>query len=76
MTASFQTAIYTGEFGTATIPKVMSNMLTVVNIIALGEVMMIGIQLIRTDIEFGPIYENRFIKYGNKYIKGIVVIRL
>lgn len=42
MTASFQTAIYTGEFGTATIPKVMSNMLTVVNIIALGEVMMIA----------------------------------
>ena len=42
MTASFQTAIYCGEFGTATIPKVMSNMLTVVQIIALGEVMMIG----------------------------------
>ena len=64
MTASFQTAIYTGEFGTATIPKVMSNMLTVVNIIALGEVMMIGIQLI--DIEFGLIYENRFLENGNK----------
>jgi len=42
MTASFQTAIYCGEFGTATIPKVMSNMLTVVQIIALGEVMMIA----------------------------------
>ena len=42
MTASFQTAIYCGKFGTATIPKVMSNMLTVVQIIALGEVMMIG----------------------------------
>ena len=64
MTASFQTAIYTGEFGTATIPKVMSNMLTVVNIIALGEVMMIGIiQLI--EIEFGLIYENRFLENGN-----------
>ena len=49
MTASFQTAIYTGEFGTATIPKVMSNMLTVVQIIALGEVMMIGKHLTTID---------------------------
>ena len=42
MKASFQTVIYTGSFGSATLPKVMSNMLTVVHIIALGEVLMIG----------------------------------
>merc|ERR1712150_98501 len=42
MKACFQTIIYTGEFGTAMIPKVLSNMLTVVEIIALGEVLMIA----------------------------------
>jgi len=42
MKACFQTIIYTGEFGTAMIPKVLSNMLTVVEIIALGECLMIA----------------------------------
>merc|ERR1719376_726542 len=42
MKASFQTVLYTGGFGTATMPKVLSNMLSVVNIISLGEVLMIA----------------------------------
>ena len=42
MEASYQTVIYTGKLGTALIPKVLSNMLTCVHIIAAGEVMMVG----------------------------------
>ena len=34
--------IYTGGHGTALIPKVLSNMLVAVNIVAAGEALMIG----------------------------------
>ncbi len=41
--ASFSNVMYTGGIGTAMIPKVMSNMLCCVNCLAMGEILMIGI---------------------------------
>ena len=40
--ASYSTVMFTGELGTAMIPKVVSNMLCCIQVIALGEVMMVG----------------------------------
>ena len=42
MKASFQNVLYTGPLGTAMIPKVFSNLLCAVNIIAAGEAMMVA----------------------------------
>ncbi len=42
MKASFQNVLYTGALGTALIPKVFSNILAAVNIIAAAEVMMVA----------------------------------
>jgi len=42
MRASFHNVLYTGPFGTATIPKVFSNLLCAVNMIAAGEAMMVA----------------------------------
>jgi len=42
MKASFQNVLYTGPMGTAMIPKVYSNLLCAVNIIAAGEAMMVA----------------------------------
>lgn len=42
MKASYQNVLYTGPVGTAMIPKVYSNLLTAVNIIALGECLMVA----------------------------------
>ena len=40
--ASYSTVLYTGGVGTAMIPKVVSNMLCCVQVIAMGEVLMVG----------------------------------
>ena len=40
--SSYSTVMFTGELGTAMIPKVVSNMLCCIQVIALGEVMMVG----------------------------------
>ena len=40
--ASYSTVMYTGGVGTAMIPKVVSNMLCCVQVIAMGEVLMVG----------------------------------
>lgn len=42
MTSSFGNVLYTGPMGTALIPKVFSNMLTCVHLVAAAEVMMVG----------------------------------
>ena len=42
MKASFQNVLYTGPLGTAMIPKVFSNLLCAVNIIAAAEAMMVA----------------------------------
>ena len=42
MKASFQNVLYTGPLGTAMIPKVFSNLLCAVNIIAAGEAIMVA----------------------------------
>ena len=40
--ASYSTVMYTGRMGTAMIPKVMSNMLCCAQVVAMGEILMIG----------------------------------
>ena len=40
--ASYSTVLYTGGVGTAMIPKVISNMLCFLEVIAMGEVLMVG----------------------------------
>ena len=40
--ASYSTILFTGGLGTAMIPKVMSNMICCINLVAMGESMMIG----------------------------------
>ncbi len=40
--ASYSTVMYTGRMGTAMMPKVMSNMLCCVQVIAMGEILMVG----------------------------------
>ena len=40
--ASYSTVMYTGGIGTAMIPKVVSNMLCCVQVVAMGEVLMLG----------------------------------
>ncbi len=40
--ASYQTILYTGKLGTALIPKVLSNMLCCVHLLAMGESLLIG----------------------------------
>jgi 3-hydroxyisobutyrate dehydrogenase-like beta-hydroxyacid dehydrogenase len=42
MKSNFQNILYTGGLGTAMIPKVFSNMLAAVNIVAAGEIMMVA----------------------------------
>ena len=42
MDASYSTVMYTGGIGTAMIPKVVSNMLCCVQVVAMGEVLMLG----------------------------------
>ena len=42
MTSSFGNVLYTGPMGTALIPKVFSNMLTCVHLVAASEVLMVG----------------------------------
>ena len=42
MKSSFQNVLYTGPLGTAMIPKVFSNLLCAVNIIAAGEALMVA----------------------------------
>ena len=42
MEASYSTVMFTGRLGTAMIPKVVSNMLCCVQVIALGEMLMVG----------------------------------
>ena len=42
MKASFQNVLYTGPLGTAMIPKVFSNLLCAVSVIAAGEAMMVA----------------------------------
>ena len=43
--ASYSTVMYTGRMGTAMIPKVMSNMLCCAQVVAMGEILMIGKRL-------------------------------
>ena len=43
--ASYSTVMYTGRMGTAMIPKVMSNMLCCAQVVAMGEILMIGRRL-------------------------------
>ena len=40
--ASYSTVLYTGGVGTAMIPKVISNMLCFLQVVAMGEVLMVG----------------------------------
>ena len=40
--ASYSTVMYTGKMGTAMIPKVMSNMLCCVQVVAMGEILMLA----------------------------------
>lgn len=40
--ASYSTVMYTGGIGTAMIPKVVSNMLCCVQVVAMGEMLMLG----------------------------------
>ena len=42
LAASYGTSMYTGQVGTAMIPKVVSNMLCCVQVVAMGEVLMLG----------------------------------
>ena len=42
--ASYSTILFMGELGTAMIPKVMSNMICCINLVAMGESLMIGNQ--------------------------------
>ena len=42
MSASFGNILYTGPLGTALIPKIYSNMLCCVHLIAAAEVLMVG----------------------------------
>ena len=42
LAASYGTTMYTGKVGTAMIPKVVSNMLCCVQVVAMGEVLMLG----------------------------------
>ena len=42
MKSSFGNVLYTGPMGTALIPKVFSNMLTCVHLIAAAECLMVG----------------------------------
>ena len=40
--ASYSTVLYTGGVGSAMIPKVVSNMLCFLQVVAMGEVLMVG----------------------------------
>ena len=42
MSASYSTVMYTGGMGTAMIPKVVSNMLCCIEVVAMGEMLMVG----------------------------------
>ena len=56
MKASFQNVLYTGPLGTAMIPKVFSNLLCAVNIIAAAEAMMVAKKAgtVNQNLEFHP----------------------
>ena len=56
MKTSFQNVLYTGPLGTAMIPKVFSNLLCAVNIIAAAEAMMVAKKAgtVNQNLEFHP----------------------
>ena len=62
---STKKVLYMGEMGTATIAKVISNMLAATNLVAMGEAMMLGK---RGGVELKSLFEAIRFSAGNTYV--------